>query len=99
MLKKVKKSAAKKKPAAAKPVGKVTHYYDRIGVGIVKLAGVVKLGEVLRFQGRSSEFVQAVTSLQYDHKAITKAPKGKVVGLKVNQEVKEGDLVFRAAKV
>ncbi|MBI2638592.1 hypothetical protein HYW83_03310 [Candidatus Peregrinibacteria bacterium] len=89
------KKRAPKKAKAPKPIGKVTHYYDKINVGIVKLAGVIKLGEVLRFHGKHGEFVQAVTSLQFDHKSITKGAKGKDVGMKVDQPVCEGDLVFR----
>lgn len=96
-----KKSTAAKKPTTAKtrmpkPVGKVTHFYDRIGVGIVKFKNPVKVGDELRFTGKKGEFTQSITSLQYNHKSITKAPKGKEVGLKVNKEVREGDLVYRA---
>lgn len=93
--KKVLVKRAPKKSALPKPIGKVTHYYDRIGVGIVKLAALVKLGEVLRFHGKHGEFIQAITSLQFDHKSIAKGAKGKDVGIKVNQPVYEGDLVFR----
>lgn len=85
----------KTKAKVQKPVGKITHYYDKIEVGIIKLAGAVKLGEVLRFHGKHGEFVQALTSLQFDHKPIAKGTKGKDVGVKVNQPVYEGDLVFR----
>ena len=82
--------------AAGKPIGTVTHFYDRLGVGIVKLAAGVKLGEVVRFKGRKGEFVQAVTSLQFDHKPIVKAARGKDVGIQVNQKVEEGDFVYKA---
>lgn len=88
------KTPAKKKE---KPVGKVTHFYDKIGVGIIKLAAQVKLGEVLRFKGRKCDFVQAVTSLQFNHKPILKAGRGKEVGVQVNQKVEKGDLVFKTA--
>ncbi len=89
------KKRALKKAKAPKPIGKVTHYYDKISVGIIKLAAVVKLGEVLRFKGKHGEFVQTVTSLQFDHKPIAKGAKGKDVGMKVDKPVHEGDLVFR----
>lgn len=100
-----KRSSAKNAPRkvvrsralASKPIGTVTHFYDKISVGIVKLAAGVKIGELLRFKGRKGEFVQAVTSLQFDHKPITKATRGKDVGIQVNQEVEAGDLVYKAA--
>jgi hypothetical protein len=38
--------------------------------------------------------VQTLDSLQYDHKPIKLAPKGKLIGLKVKKRVRPGDLVF-----
>jgi hypothetical protein len=80
---------------APKSIGKVTHFYDKINVGIVKFSAAVKLGEVLRFKGKKTEFVQAITSMQFDHKPIEKASRGKEVGIKLNEKVNEGDLVYR----
>lgn len=88
------KKTAKKK--VEKPIGEVTHFYDKISVGIVKLKAPVKSGEVVRFHGRKTDFVQAVASMQLAHKPIEKAPRGKEVGIKVGQIVHEGDLVYRA---
>lgn len=80
-----------------KPIGKVTHFYDKISVGIVKFSAAVKLGDLLHFKGRKCDFVQAVNSMQFDHKPIEKAARGKEVGLHLDQKVTEGDLVYRAA--
>lgn len=81
-----------------KPIGKVTHFYGKINVAIVKLAASIKLGDVLRFKGRKGEFVQTVTSMQFNHKPIEKAGRGKEIGLQVNQKVEQNDLVFKAAE-
>lgn len=79
-----------------KPIGKITHFYDKIGVGIVKLAAGLKVGEVLHFKGKKGEFTQEITSMQFNHKPIEKAAKGKEIGIKMDQKVQEGDLVYRA---
>lgn len=95
------KKATKKKPAKAKapkPIGKITHFYDKICVGVLKLKAAVKLGDVLLFKGRKGEFVQVLTSMQFDHKPIAKAAKGKEIGVKLNQKAEEGDLVYRATE-
>lgn len=84
------------KTKAPKPIGKVTHFYDKICVAIIKLAAGVKVGDVLQFKGKKGDFTQAVASMQFDHKPIAKAAKGKEIGLKADQKVQEGDLVFRA---
>lgn len=80
-----------------KPIGEVTHFYDKISVGIIKLKASLKLGEILHFKGRKADFVQPITSMQLNHKPIQKAGRGKVIGVHVNQKVEEGDLVYRVA--
>lgn len=82
------------KVAAPKPIGQVTHYYGGIGVAIVKFTKPVSTGLRVRFQGTTTNFEQTVNSMQYDHKEITSAAKGKEVGIKVDDKVRDGDQVF-----
>ena len=101
-----KKKASKKKPAkrakkpaagakrAAKPIGKVVHFYNHIGVAIVKFNMKVKAGAKLHFKGATTDFVDAPKSMQFNHTSIAVAPKGKQVGVKVKKRVREGDLVY-----
>jgi putative protease len=95
--KKVLKKASAKKPAVKKEkkVGKVTHVFGQIKVAIVKVSGDIKLGDVLHIKGGTSDFDQKVVSMQIDHKKITKAKKGDVIGLKVAKKVREGAEVFK----
>ncbi len=88
-------TARKGAPARAeKAIGVVTHYYGGIGVGIVKFKKPVKVGMTLEFRGATTNFTQALTSMQYDHNVIQSAPKGKEVGIKTKKRVREGDEVF-----
>jgi putative protease len=73
-----------------KKVGRVTHYYDHIGVAIVELSAALKVGDTIKFEGHGADFEQEVTSLQVDHKSVEKGSAGEVVGLKTDQEVKVG---------
>lgn len=82
-----------KKP---KPIGAVTHYYGGLGVAIVKFTKPVEIGARVRFEGATTAFSQTISSMQYDHKEITSAPKGKEVGIKVESKVREGDNVYSA---
>ena len=95
-----KKVAKKRAPARAvkapKPIGAVTHYYHEIGVAIVKFNQNVPVGIELYFKGATTDFRDTVKSMQYDHKPIMKAPKGKQVGIKVKKRVREGDEVHFA---
>jgi putative protease len=94
---KPKKKTTKAKAAkAAKPIGKVTHFFNKISVAIVKFSLPIPVGMTVWFKGATTDFKAPVKSMQYDHKPIMKAPKGKQVGIKVKKSVREGDKVFRA---
>ncbi|MBI2454161.1 MAG: hypothetical protein HYV54_01120 [Parcubacteria group bacterium] len=78
-----------------KPIGKVTHYYDKLGVAIVELTGTLKVGDKIKIEGGKNEFDQTVEEMQVDHKPVTVAESGDVVGLKVAGKVREGALVLK----
>ena len=77
-------------------IGKVTHYYDKIGVAIVELDGTLSLGDKIKFaRGGEDLFEQGVESIQIEHEKKDSAGKGDVVGLKTDAEVKEGAEVYK----
>lgn len=77
-------------------VGKITHYYDKIGVAIIELDTDLSVGEKIKFvRGGEDLFEQEVGSMQIEHKQIDSAKKGDVIGLKAEQEVKEGAEVYK----
>lgn len=77
-------------------IGKVTHYYDKIGVAIVELDGTLSTGDKVKFvRGGEDLFEQVVESIQIEHEKKDSAGKGDVIGLKVDQEVKEGAEVYK----
>jgi hypothetical protein len=94
----VKGKAAKKSraPKAVKPIGRVTHFYTEISVAIVKFNKKVPVGVRLAFRGATTDFEDVAKSMQYDHKPIAAAPKGKLIGIKVKKRVREGDEVHLA---
>ncbi len=83
-------------PEEEKPIGKVTHYFSKIGVAVVKFDEPVKTGDRIRISGHGKEFTQAIESMQIEKQPIQEAQAGQEVGLKVAEPVKEGDLVYRA---
>ena len=80
---------------ADKPIATVTHYYDRIGVAVVKLNGNLAVGDTVKIEGPQGEFTQKVESMQLAHTKLDTAKKGQEIGLKVDQPVKERNLVFK----
>ena len=89
-------SVSQKPSVSKKPIGKITHFYDKIGVAVVALDAGLKVGDKIKI-GKNDKFVeQEVKSMQVEHEKIEKAKKGQEVGLKVKKGVKNGDLVFKA---
>lgn len=79
-----------------KPVGEVTHYFDKIKVAVVKLIEGLKKGDKIRFVGgEDTDFEQEVSSMQVDHENIDKAKKGDEVGMQVGQKVREGYKIYK----
>jgi len=77
-------------------IGKVTHFYDKIGVAIIALEKPLKVGDKIKFaKGSEDLFEQVVESMQIEHENVEKAKKGDVIGLKVDKEVKENTEVFK----
>lgn len=77
-------------------IGKVTHYYDKIGVAIIELGSDLGSGDKVKFvRGGEDLFEQDIKSMQVEHEQIEKAKKGDVIGLKVDKELKEGAEVYK----
>ncbi|MBS7635302.1 translation elongation factor-like protein [Candidatus Bathyarchaeota archaeon] len=78
-----------------KEVGRVTHYFTKIGVAVVNLTDTLSVGDKILVRGSVTNFEQTVESMQIEHKNVNIAQSGQSVGLKVNQRVREGDKVYR----
>ena len=78
-----------------KLVGKVTHYYDKLGVAIVELTGGISVGDVLHYKGATTDFEDEVASIQVEHEAVKTAKKGDIVGIRVAEKVRGGEEVYK----
>lgn len=76
-----------------KEVGKVTHYFGKIGVAIVELSGGLKVGDKVKIEGNRTEFEQTVDSMEVDRTPVAEAKAGDAVGIKVREKVNEGATV------
>jgi hypothetical protein len=76
--------------------GKITHYFDRIKVCVVKITqGSILIGDRLTIKGPKTSFVQKVWSMQIENKDVKVARKGQLIGLKVERPVAVGDIVYK----
>lgn len=79
-------------------IGKVTHYFSKIGVAVVELTDTLKVGDIIHIKGHTTDFTQQVESMQVNHNAIQEAKAGDAIGLKVVDKVREGDKVFKVVE-
>ena len=75
-------------------VGKVIHYYDKIGVAVIKLEKALKVGDSVKFVHGEDEFEQNIESMQLEHEQVQSGKKGEEVAVKVDRETKSGTLVY-----
>lgn len=81
---------------ADKRVGKVKHYFNKIGVAAVVFESKLSVGDKIKFVKNGKEiFQQEVISIQKEHENISTVKKGDDVGMKVDQPVKEGFEIFK----
>lgn len=78
-----------------KLVGKIVHYYGKIGVAVVDLTDTLSVGDEISIEGKTTNLKQRVDSIQIEHENISKADKGQSIGLKVSDRVKENDNVYK----
>jgi putative protease len=81
-----------------KLIGKVTHYFGKIGVAVIKLEDNLKVGDTIRIVGGETDFTQTVESMEVEHQKIQEAKPGDSVGLKISQKVREGYKVYKISE-
>lgn len=78
-----------------KLIGNVTHYFDKIGVAVLKLNDNLKIGNSIKIvDNAGQETTQAITSMQIDHQVVELAKSGQEVAIKVDIPVKAGAKVY-----
>jgi len=77
-----------------KEIGKITHFFDKIGVAVIELTDNLKVGDIINIKGATSDFKQLIDSMQVEHKSVKTAKKGDAIGLKVKEKVRPNDRVF-----
>lgn len=76
-------------------VGKITHFFSKICVAVIELKRPLKVGDTIAVKGPTTDFEQAVDSMQIEHENVKEAKAGQSIGLKVAQRVRETDVVYK----
>lgn len=59
------------------------------------LKGSMRMGDRVRIKGKTTDFTQAVRSMQIESVDVKAVRKGQIIGLKVEQEARVGDKVYK----
>ncbi len=76
-------------------VGKIIHYYDKIGVAVIKLQKGLKVGDKVKFEKGDLSFEQVIESMQLEHEQVASGKKGEEIAVKVDKVAKDGVGVYK----
>jgi putative protease len=94
-IKKTKVAETEEKPELkGTEVGKITHFFDNIGVAVVEMTREMKVGDKIRIKGATTDFEQTIDSMQIEHQQVQSVKKGDAIGLRVKDRVRVNDLVY-----
>jgi putative protease len=82
-------------PVGKKLVGKISHYFSKIEVGVIELSDELKVGDRISIEGATTNVQQTVRTMQIEHAEVQSAGAGDAIGMKVDQRAREGDLVYK----
>jgi len=80
-------------------IGKVTHYFSKIGVAAVEIThDVLRVGDTIHVKGHTSDFTQKIDSMQLDNQQVQAATVGQGVGFKVAGHARQHDVVYKVVE-
>jgi len=76
-------------------IGYVEHFFGHISVAAIKLTnGKLKVGDTIHIKGHTTDFTEAVNSMQIDNVDVKEANPGDDVGIKMEGKCREHDKVY-----
>ena len=76
-------------------IGTVTHYFSHLSVAAVSLTDTLRTGERIHIVGHTTDLEQSVDSMEVEHDKVESAGPGDDLALKVDDHVREHDLIYR----
>ena len=77
-------------------IGKITHWYNKISVAVVKLDKALQVGDKIKIKHGDQEFEDTVTSMELNHQPVQSGKKGQEIAIKLAQKAGENSEIFLA---
>jgi translation elongation factor EF-1alpha len=78
-------------------VGRVSHFFTKINVAIIEVEEPISVGDRIFIKGPTTDIEQTIDSMEIEHAKVQKAEAGQSIGMKVNDRVRENDIVYKTA--
>jgi putative protease len=80
-------------------VGIIVKFFAKPGVAAIEVTnGSIKKGDMLRYKGHTTDFIEEVASMEMDNQAVEVAKAGDLIGIKVKERVRENDTVYKVVE-
>lgn len=80
-------------------IGVVEHFFTKISVAAIKITdGELKVGDTIHIVGIHTDFTQNIDRMEIDRQPIETAKPGDAIGIKVNDRVREHDIVYKISE-
>jgi translation elongation factor EF-Tu-like GTPase len=76
-------------------IGRITHYFNKISVAVFVTVGELKVGDRIHILGYNTDFTQTITSIEIEHQQVDSVAGSTEVAIKVKDEVRRGDRVYK----
>lgn len=84
---------------AEEQVAVIVKFFAKPSVAALEVTkGSIKKGDVLRYKGYTTDFTEAISSMEIDNQAVDEVKEGDLIGVKVKERVREGDKVYKVSE-
>jgi U32 family peptidase len=80
-------------------IGLVEHFFTNISVAAIKITdGELKVGDIIHFVGAHTDVTHKVDRMETNRVPVEIAKAGDAIGIKVNDKVRDHDIVYKIPK-
>jgi len=77
-------------------VGVIVKFFAKPSVAAIQITkGSIKRGDILKYKGHTTDFAEEVESMEIDNQPVDEATVGDMIGIKVQERVREKDKVYK----
>lgn len=76
-------------------IGRVSDFFAHPVVAGIDLTAILKQGDKIHIKGHTTDMELTINSMQIDNVNVEQAKAGDSIGIKVSEQVRRGDIVYK----